>query len=61
MDNARIYHAKLIMPLIEKLNFFYSAPYSPFLNPIEEFFGLLKHFIRKLACYGYNDILFYID
>ena len=33
--------------LIKMLNFFYSPPYSPFLNPIEEFFGVLKHYISR--------------
>jgi hypothetical protein len=47
MDNARIHNAKILQPLFSKLNIFYSAPYSPFLNPIEEFFGNLKHIIRK--------------
>lgn len=32
-----------------KFNYLYSAPWSPFFNPIEEFFSLLKHFIRKNA------------
>ena len=46
MDNAKIHHAKLLYNLFSKLNIFFSAPYSPFLNPIEEVFGLLKHYLR---------------
>jgi len=46
MDNAKIHHAKSIENLRNKINFFFNAPYSPMLNPIEEFFGLTKHNIR---------------
>ncbi len=50
MDNAKIHHAIILRDLASTVNFFFGAPYSPMLNPIEEFFGLLKHYIRK------NDI-----
>jgi transposase len=42
MDNARIHKALKIFPVLDSLNIFYSAPYSPFLNPIEEVFGTWK-------------------
>ena len=47
MDNAKIHKCKALKPLFSKINIFYNAPYSPFLNPIEEFFALLKHKIRE--------------
>jgi len=47
MDNAKIHWAKILQPLRLFLHFFYGPPYSPFLNPIEEFFGLMKHLIRE--------------
>ena len=43
MDNAKIHKCNIIKPLFSHLNIFYNAPYSPFLNPIEEFFSLLKN------------------
>ncbi len=47
MDNANIHHAKILKSVFSKLNIFYSAPYSPFLNPIEGFFAILKGRISK--------------
>lgn len=43
MDNAKIHKSKLCKPLFSHLNIFYNAPYSPFLNPIEEFFSYVKN------------------
>ena len=34
----------------------YNAPYSPFLNPIEEYFALVKHHYRKLFVQGEANI-----
>jgi transposase len=48
MDNARIHHAKILKPIFCKLNIFYSPAYSPFLNPIEEYFAILKSRMRHL-------------
>ena len=48
MDNAQPHYNKLLKPLFSKINLFYSAPYSPILNPIEEFFGYLKNKIRYI-------------
>ena len=42
MDNA-----KIIKIFLSKINVFYAPPYSPFLNPIEEFFSVLKSRIRN--------------
>lgn len=47
MDNAKIHTAKNIKHLFGSLNIFYGPGYSPFLNPIEEFFSVLKGLIRK--------------
>lgn len=47
MDNAPIHKAKILQPFFERFRSFYGPPYSPFLNPIEEFFGLWKHYFRK--------------
>ena len=47
MDNAPIHKAICLKPLFEKINIFYGPPYSPFLNPIEEIFGVLKIKYKK--------------
>ena len=54
MDNARTHKAKAIQDLLSQIITCYSAPYSPFLNPIEEVFGTWKHFYRKLI-HASND------
>ena len=47
-DNAQIHHAKKLKTLRSYLKIFFLAPYSPFLNPIEETFGLMKFIIEKI-------------
>ena len=47
MDNAPIHKAKSLQPFFQNFNILFNAPYSPFLNPIEEFFGNWKHNFRK--------------
>lgn len=46
LDNARIHHAKLIQPFLEKqkerLELLFLPPYSPTLNPIEGLWKWLK-------------------
>ena len=37
---------------------FFLPEYSPFLNPIEEVFSLVKHFIKKLF---YNSEITFLD
>ena len=57
MDNAPIHKAICLKPLFEKINIFYGPPYSPFLNPIEEIFGVLKKKIRKTIKKGRNELI----
>ena len=47
MDNATIHHAKYVKNLLDILPIFYLAPYSPFMNAIEEVFGITKFHYRK--------------
>ena len=47
MDNASIHKAKCLKQFFSKINIFFNSPYSPFCNPIEEFFAGMKYFIRK--------------
>ena len=44
MDNARFHHSREIQNLLNENNIFfkYLPPYSPMLNPIEEFFSMIK-------------------
>ncbi len=49
MDNASIHHSQRIKKKCNAagVKLTYLAPYSPRLNPIEEFFAELKAFIKK--------------
>ena len=46
LDNAKIHHANINKDIRDNFAFFFSAPYSPFLNPIEEVFSLIKNKFR---------------
>lgn len=48
MDNVSTHHAANFLPFAQNLNILYNSTYSPFHNPIEEVFGLWKHYFRKL-------------
>jgi hypothetical protein len=47
MDNASIHKGAILLELFSVCKIQYNAPYSPFLNPIEEFFGLWKWYTRQ--------------
>lgn len=48
MDNASIHkNFDLRQELATQITIIYNAPYSPFLNPIEECFSLWKYLVRK--------------
>jgi uncharacterized protein with ParB-like and HNH nuclease domain len=49
MDNARIHKALKIYLILDSIKIFYSAPYSPFLNLIDEVYGKWKQLMRKEA------------
>ena len=57
MDNANIHKAKILKSLYQHINIFYNAPYSPFMNPIEEFFGYLKNKIRKINYKNRHELI----
>jgi hypothetical protein len=48
MDNASIHHSEKVKQLCEDagVKLLYLPPYSPTLNPIEEFFAELKTYIK---------------
>jgi hypothetical protein len=50
MDNASFHHSEKIQQLCDDAGVIirYLPPYSPDLNPIEEFFGELKTYIRQI-------------
>ena len=47
MDNAPIHRSKLLNDIYKNIKVEFNAPYSPFLNPIEEFFSEVKNNFRK--------------
>lgn len=49
MDNASIHHTKEVKDAVEKRGYavIYLPPYSPFLNPIEEFWSKLKAGVKR--------------
>lgn len=50
MDNASIHHSERVQQLCDAAGvlLLYLPPYSPDLNPIEEYFGELKTYIREI-------------
>lgn len=58
MDNASFQHSELIAKLFAEagVKLVYLPPYSPNLNPIEEFFAELKSFIKRNWTYYEKDI-----
>ncbi|OGE46974.1 hypothetical protein PENARI_c081G08890 [Penicillium arizonense] len=57
MDNASFHHSERISQMCADagVKLVYLPPYSPDLNPIEEFFAELKGFIRRNWCYYADD------
>jgi transposase len=57
MDNASFHHTERISDMCADagVKLVYLPPYSPDLNPIEEFFAELKHFIRRNWSYYAED------
>ena len=47
MDNAVIHKAKSINDVLAHINAWYNSPYSPFLNPLEEIWGMWKGMVRQ--------------
>jgi transposase len=49
LDNAKIHHGGEILALADRygIRIEYLPPYSPDLNPIEESFSKIKHFLRR--------------
>jgi transposase len=51
MDNASFHRKKLLLPLAEKAghSLIFLPPYSPELNPIENFWSWLKRHLKKIS------------
>ena len=47
MDNARIHHADTVVKALDNYNVLFLPPYSPYLNPIELWFGELKKYMAR--------------
>ena len=56
LDNASVHHGDEIPILADRfgVRIEYLPPYSPDLNPIEEAFSKIKHFIRRNQDYYYT-------
>lgn len=60
MDNARFHRKEVLFDLIKhynvlhktQLSILFLPPYSPDLNPIEKFFGVLKGKVKRLCMTG---------
>ena len=48
MDNARVHHHELVLATARRfrVNILFSAQYSPWLNPVEEYFNFLKRSLK---------------
>ena len=57
MDNFRTHKAKAVQDILSEITVCYSAPYSPFLNPIEEMFSTWKHSYRKIIHAGDDHVV----
>ena len=57
MDNASIHRANSLKSIFSNFCVLFNAPYSPFLNPIEELFGTWKYNFRKKFAQNTVDIL----
>lgn len=49
MDNCRVHHSRFVLDAINQRGYkpLFMAPYSPFLNPIEECWPKIKKNIRR--------------
>lgn len=56
-DNTSIHTSTGIKTLLDRLNVQFLPPYSPFLNPIEEFFGLLKQNLKQKNGMNSNELV----
>jgi len=58
MDNLGSHRSKIVRRLIRSVGarLFYLPQYSPDLNPIEQVFAKLKHFLRKAAARSFEAV-----
>jgi transposase len=58
VDNAQIHKSALVKTVIEKmnLNLIYLPPYSPFLNPCENCFSVIKGKLARQTFHDNNEI-----
>jgi len=64
MDNAKYHLSEETRELIEEkgCRLVYLSPYSPELNRIEKYWGILKRYLRRFRCFfpSLEDTLFFI-
>lgn len=57
-DNASIHHSYFVRSVLgNQITFLFNAPYSPMLNPIEEFFSKFKALVKKEICTNEKQLL----
>ena len=62
LDNALIHTSPFIQTRLGKqVTFILNAPYSPMLNPIEEFFSKFKNLVKKDLVRNAPELLFSIQ
>ena len=59
MDNVRFHRSESIINLINQNNYgiLYLAPYSPFLNPIENMFSKWKNIVKRSNPLNENSLM----
>ena len=57
LDNASIHHSDEVVDLIHATGavIIYSAPYSPTLNPIENYFSMYKKYLKNLGEVAFQE------
>lgn len=65
MDNSSVHQEKYVKQLCDgKVDYMFLPPYSPNLNPIENVFGIIKKYMKKILATTYRDALlatFHLD
>ena len=63
MDNVRFHHVDTVLETVSRKghHLLFLPAYSPFLNPIENLFNQLKHYVKKLRPSDANAIFYALE
>jgi len=58
MDNVPFHHSQSVSDLFASTSYepVFLSPYSPFLNPIENLFNQLKHYVKKFPPSNQDEV-----